>query len=70
MSADPTTSPELVMTDVPDESLSPSKIEIAATKVDVSALLTGLSPMQKKHFTGELVDEHKSMRFVGFEPAQ
>jgi hypothetical protein len=41
-----------------------------ASKVDVCALLTGLSPMRKKHFIGELVDEQKSMRFVGFSPAQ
>ena len=26
--------------------------------------------MWKKHFIGELVDEEKSIRFVGFDPAQ
>ena len=40
--------------------LSPSKVTEPATKVDLSAMLMSLSPMQKKHFVGELVDESKS----------
>lgn len=45
-------------------------IKTTATKVDICALLTGLSPMQKKRFTGELVDEHTSIRCVGFDAAK
>lgn len=52
------------------EPLSPSKVTHPATKVDMCALLSSLSPMKKKHFVGELVDEHKSIRLVGFDPAQ
>ena len=42
------------------EPLSPSQIEMATIKVNVRALLTGLSPMREKHFISELVDEDKS----------
>lgn len=50
--------------------LSPSKVTHPATKVDICAMLTALSPMKPKHFVGELVDEHRSIRFVGFDRAQ
>ncbi len=50
--------------------LSPSKVTHPATKVDFCAMLTSLSPMKKKHFLGELIDEHKSIGLVGFDPAQ
>lgn len=33
-------------------------------------MMTSLSPMRKNHFSGELVDEKKSIRFVGFDRAK
>lgn len=33
-------------------------------------MVTALSPLRKKHFVGEVVDEAKSIRFVGFDPSQ
>lgn len=50
--------------------LSPSKIEKPATKVDLHAMVTSISPMKKKHFVGELMDKQQSIRFVGFNPTQ
>lgn len=51
------------------EALLPRAIEEPAQKVSVCAMIASLSPMQNKRFTGELVDEEKAIRFVGFDKA-
>jgi hypothetical protein len=45
--------------------LSPSKIEKPATNVDLHAMVTSISPMKKKHFVGEFVNEKQ---ICGFQP--
>ena len=47
----------------------PSCIDEPAKKVSVCAIVTSLSPMRNKRFTGELVDEDKAIRLVGFNVA-
>ena len=51
------------------EAVLPSKIDEPAQKVSVCAMIASLSPMRNKRFTGELVDEYKAIRFVGFDKA-
>ena len=53
-----------------DEPLSPHTETGAATKIDFCALVTAISPMKNKLFIGELVDEQKCIRFVGFDQGQ
>ena len=62
----PTVSPTSY-TNIDAVTYSPSKIKNPATIVDVCAMMTYLSPIRNKHFTGELVDEETSVRLVGFE---
>ena len=49
------------------EAILPSSIQEPASEVTVCALVTSLSPMRNKRFTGELVDEQRSIRRIGFD---
>ena len=51
------------------EAVLPSAIDEPSQKVSVCAMVASLSPMRNKRFTGELVDEDKAIRFVGFDKA-
>ena len=53
-------------TDTTEAPGTPSSIHQRADSATISGVIASLSPMQNRHFVGELVDENNSIRIVGF----